>query len=76
MRDSFYGRRLDYYASLSHEQREILFEQTAEELRRKRLALDISRIPNGISTDAVSGIEGVHTLRECLGDLLIKLNLK
>lgn len=48
---------------------------TEEELRRRTLGLYKSKLPCGVGPDAISGIQGVYTLKECMNDLLVRLGI-
>ncbi len=83
MGNSLYERHLEHYKSLPREEVEALFTQRAEQIRQQKLKrrkeiLDLEKaiLPEGVGSDAISGIEGVHTLGECLSDLFALYKIK
>ena len=68
MGNSIYEVRLKHYGTLPREDVNRLFAEKAEQIRQQRIE---ATLPDGVGSDAISGIMGVHTLRECINDLLI-----
>ena len=68
MGNSIYEKKLEHYRGLPREEIDRLFVERAEQIRQQRIE---ATLPDGVGSDAISGIMGVHTLRECINDLLI-----